>query len=180
MNILVTILVVVVGIVILLLIAGLFLKKEFYIERSIVIHKSKQEVFNYLKILKNAEQFNKWVMTDPTMKKTLTGVDGTKGFVYAWDSANKNAGAGAQEIIDIKEGLRIDYELRFERPFKNTSYSSLILTATAPEQTTVTWNFSGNLKYPINLMHQLLNLSKMLGKDMDTSLNHLKTILEKK
>ena len=119
-------------------------------------------------------------MTDPTMKKTLTGVDGTKGFVYAWDSANKNAGAGAQEIIDIKEGLRIDYELRFERPFKNTSYSSLILTATAPEQTTVTWNFSGNLKYPINLMHQLLNLSKMLGKDMDTSLNHLKTILEKK
>lgn len=180
MHILFVILFIVIGIIVLLLIVGLFLKKEFFIERSIVIQKPKQDVFNYLKLLKNAEQFNKWMMTDPAMKKMLTGVDGTRGFVYAWDSANKNAGAGAQEIIEISEGERIDYELRFERPFKNVAYSSLITSAPSPQQTKVTWNFHGKMNYPFNLMHVLLNLSNMLGKDLEISLNNLKNILEKK
>jgi hypothetical protein len=69
MNIILIILQIIVAIIAFLLICGLFIKKEFLIERSIVIHKSKQEVFNYLKFLKNAEYYNKWTMTDPSAKK---------------------------------------------------------------------------------------------------------------
>jgi uncharacterized protein YndB with AHSA1/START domain len=179
MNILLTILLAIVGLIVLLLIIGLFLKKEFRIERSTVIKKPKSEVYNYLRILKNAEQYNKWTMTDPHMKKTLTGTDGTVGFIYAWDSTNKNAGAGAQEIIKLKENTQIDYELRFERPFKNTAYSSLVLEDVSPDQTKVTWSFDGVMPYPFNVMHALLGMSKILGKDLETSLLNLKTILEK-
>ncbi|HSH65875.1 MAG TPA: hypothetical protein VLB84_08775 [Bacteroidia bacterium] len=96
-----TILITLISSVVLLLVSGLFIKKDFFIERSMIIHQPKQTVFNFLKLLKNSEQFNKWTMTDPSMKKTLTGTDGTEGFVYAWDSTNKNVGAGAQEIIKI-------------------------------------------------------------------------------
>src|SRR3954464_14354106 len=108
MNILLTILLALIGIIVLLLILGLFLKKEFHIERSTVIKKSKPDVFNYLKILKNGEHYNKWVMMDPNMKKIVTGTDGTVGFIYAWESSGKNAGVGAQEIIKLKENERID------------------------------------------------------------------------
>lgn len=180
MSIVLTILFIIIGIVILLLTWGLFLKKEFLIERSIIIHKSKQDVFNYLKNLKNGEQYNKWMMTDPTMKKTLTGTDGTVGFIYAWDSTNKNAGKGEQEITKINEGERIDYEIRFEKPFKNTGYAYLITQTSSADQTKVTWGFHGGMKYPLNLMHVLLNLSKILGNDLETSLSNLKNILEKK
>jgi hypothetical protein len=180
MTILLTILLIIVGIIVILLITGIFIKKEFLIERSITINKSKPEVFNYLKILKNGEQYNKWMMTDPAMKKKLTGIDGTVGFIYAWDSSNKNAGKGEQEITKINEGERIDSELRFEKPFKNTSYTAFITQAASADQTRVTWTFYGNMKFPMNLMHALLNLSKMLGNDLETSLSNLKSILEKK
>jgi hypothetical protein len=179
MNIILTILLIIIGIIALLLICGLFIKKEFFIERSIVIHKPKQEVFNYLKFLKNAEHFNKWTMTDPAAKKTMTGTDGTVGFIYTWDSSNKNVGKGAQEIIKINEGEHIDYELRFEKPFKNTAYSSLILQGVSAGETKVNWTFHGVMKYPMNLMHALFNLSNMLGKDLQTSLSNLKNNLEK-
>jgi uncharacterized protein YndB with AHSA1/START domain len=180
MSIIVTVLLVIIVIIAILLICGLFVKKEFQIERSIIIQKSKQDVFNYLKFLKHSDQYNKWTMTDPAMKKTFTGTDGTVGFIYAWDSANKNAGKGEQEIVKMDENERIDYELRFERPFKNTSYSSLIIQGVSSDQTKVTWTFNGTLKYPLNLMHALLNLGKLLGKDLETSLSTLKNILEKK
>ena len=180
MHILVLILSVVIAILVLLLIVGLFLKKEFYIERSIVIHRTKAEVFNYLRFLKNAEHYNKWTMTDPSMKKTLTGTDGTTGFTYAWDSTDKNVGAGEQVIIQLQENERIDYELRFERPFKNVSYTSLILSSPATDQTTVSWTFHGKMNYPFNLLHAFLNLSKVLGKDLEKSLTNLKNLLEKK
>jgi uncharacterized protein YndB with AHSA1/START domain len=179
MNILFIILIVVVSIIVLLLISGLFIKKTFFIERTIVIQKNKQEVFNYIKFLKNAEQYNKWMMTDPDMRKILTGMDGTKGFTYAWDSNNKNVGAGAQKIIDIQENDRIDYEIRFERPFKSIAYSSLICSAVSADQTEVTWTFHGPVKYPVNILHALLNLAQVLGKDLDTSLHNLKKNLKK-
>src|SRR3569832_2028271 len=91
-------------IIVLFLISGLFLKKHFIVERSIDIKKNKQDIFGYIKFLKNAEMYNKWMMADPQMKKMLAGMDGTKGFTYSWESKNKNVGAGAQEIISIQEG----------------------------------------------------------------------------
>ena len=68
----------------------------------------------------NQDNFNKWTMMDPNMKRSFRGTDGTVGFVYAWDG-NKRAGKGEQEITKITEGKRLDIEVRFERPFKAIS-----------------------------------------------------------
>lgn len=149
-------------------------------EGSTIINRALPDVFNYLKMLKHIDQYNKWAMHDPHMRKTLTGTDGTVGFIFSWDSNDKNAGKGAQEIIAIKENERIDYELRFEKPFKNIAYSSLIVQPSLSNQTMVTWTFNGRMRYPFNLLHVLLGLGKMLNKDIATSLQNLKSILEKK
>ena len=93
MRIVKKILIVVVIIIAIPLIIALFIKKEYSIQREITINKPQQEVFNYVKYLKNQDNYSKWVMTDPAMKKDFRGTDGTVGFVYAWDSKNKNAGA---------------------------------------------------------------------------------------
>ena len=63
-------------------------------------------------------------MKDPDMKKSYSGIDGTKGFIYSWDRKDKNVGAGSQEITNIHEGSRIDYELIFLRPMQNTATSA--------------------------------------------------------
>ena len=165
------------GIIVLLLVVAMFIKKEYTIKREIVINKPKNVVFDYIRLLKNQEQFSKWVMTDPNMKKNLKGTDGTVGFTYAWDSENKQAGKGEQEIVKIIDGQLLDVEVRFERPFKSTAKTPFTTVAVSENQTKIIWGMDGNSNYPMNLMNPFMD--GLLGKDLETSLNMLKNILEK-
>ena len=117
-------------------------------------------------------------MTDPAMKKDLKGTDGTVGFVYAWDSNNKQAGKGEQEIVKLTEGKEVDAEVRFEKPFAGIAQTQMTTEPAGANQTTVSWGMTGKSKYPMNFMN--LFLGNMLGKDLDISLTNLKNILEKK
>jgi len=152
---------------------------EFSIIRKIIINRTPTDVYDYIKYLKNGEKYNKWVMTDPNMRTDLRGTDGTEGFIYAWDSDNKQAGKGEQEITQLTPGERVAHEVRFEKPFANTSQMFMTTTQVADGRTELTWGFIGQLNYMMRVFHLVLNLRKALTKDMDTSLNNLKTILEK-
>ena len=171
------ILVVIVSIIAILLIIALFVKREYMISREIIINKPTFDVFNYIKYLKNQGNYNKWVMMDPNVRRTYNGTDGSTGFVATWDSDNKNVGKGEQEIKKITEGKRIDLEVRFEKPFKNTAKVYMETEATSQNQTRVTWVMEGENAYPLNLMN--LFIPGMLGKDLQTSLVNLKTVVEK-
>src|SRR5258705_13424684 len=102
MNIIISILLVVAGIIALLLIIALFMKREHYVKREIIINAPRQKVFDFLKLLKNHDKFNKWAKTDPNRKEEFKGTDGTVGYIYAW-SGNKDAGEGEKEIKNIVE-----------------------------------------------------------------------------
>ena len=170
--------------VIAVLIAGVAIlagvaKKEYSVQRQIEINKPHTEVFSYLKFLKNQDNFSVWAARDPNMKKEFRGTDGTIGFVSAWDSTNEEVGKGEQEIKKITENERIDYELRFLKPFESTEQAYFTTEATSENSTVVTWGFNGKMPYPMNLMLLFLDFDEMLGKDFDSGLSKLKAILEK-
>ena len=179
MYILITILAIIGTIIVLILVVALFTKKDYSIQRDIVINRSTPEVFNYIKHLKNQDYYNKWVMKDPNMKKEFRGTDGTVGSVYAWDG-NKQAGAGEQEIKSIVDNERIDIEIRFVRPFAAVSSGPFVTQALSADQTKLTWGLSSTMKYPMNAMLLFMNMDQLLGKDLETSLINLKNILENK
>jgi hypothetical protein len=179
MNIVITILLVIAAIIALIFLVALFIKKEYRIEKEIIINKPKSEVFDYVKLQKNQDQYNKWWSADPDAKKDFKGVDGTIGFIAAWDSMKKEMGKGEQEIKRIKEGEQIDCEIRFERPFEGVSQTEMLTSAIGDNQTRVKWIFNGSNKYPMNAVFFFLSLDKMLGKDLMLSLEKLKTNLEK-
>lgn len=178
MNILAIILIILAILIAVLLIVALFVKKEYAIVRETTINKPKQEVFNYLKVVKNQRTYNKWWKADPLAMNDFKGTDGTVGFTVAWDSDNKNVGKGEQEVKKITEGEQIDYELRFIRPFKGKADAHLATNAVAENQTKVTWGFRSSMKYPMNIMLLLMNMEEMLGKDLEASLTDLKGALE--
>jgi hypothetical protein len=161
------------------LITAIFVKKEYAVEREVAINKSKTEVFDYIKVLKNQDNFSVWAQRDPKMKKEYRGTDATVGFVSAWDSDSAHVGKGEQEIKKIAEGERIDYELRFMKPFEATDNAYLSTEAASDSLTKVKWGFNGKMPYPMNLMLLCMDMDKMLGKDLETGLNNLKGILEK-
>jgi uncharacterized protein YndB with AHSA1/START domain len=166
------------SIIALALIIALFVPKNYTIDRNITIDKPTTEVFDYVKYLKNQDDFSKWANMDPGMTKTYTGTDGQPGFISAWDSQNDDVGKGEQEILKITDGSRIDYELRFIKPFESTSLAYIETKSISANQTKVTWSFSGHMNYPMNLMLLFMNFEKMIGEDLNTGLANLKERME--
>ena len=152
---------------------------DFKVERSVAINKSKADVFNYVKYLKNQNDWGPWYKKDTNMTLGSRGTDGTVGYVATWDSKNDDVGAGEQEIKKITEGDRLDTELRFSRPFESKSDAYMITEAVGENQTNVRWGFSGSMPRPLNLMMVTMDMDKAVGKDFEDGLNTLKTILEK-
>ena len=175
MSTLFTILFVIVAIIVLVLIVASFMEKDYHIEEQLTIKKNVSEVFDYIKLLRNQEHYNRWVMADPNMKKTFTGTDGTPGFIYAWDSPDNNVGAGAQEITALDNNT-LSTEIRFIRPFQGTSYVTMKADPSGSSDTLVTWSMAGRNKYPMNIITQLMK--RMLHRDMHASLLTLRNILE--
>ena len=175
MKILLIILLTIVGIIALLLILALFMKNEHFVKCEITINAPRQKVFDYIKLLKNQDYFNKNAMAGSDRIREYKGTDGTEGFIYAW-SGNKDAGQGEKEIKKLIEGQRMEAEIRFIKPMKTSSYIIMELESIADNQTKVSWSNAGTLNYPVNIMIPMME--KMLPKDMDISLTNLKNILE--
>ena len=176
MNIIITILLGVAGIIALLLILALFMKKEHYVRREIIINAPMEKVFDYLKLLKNQDKFNKWAKADPDRNWEFKGTDGTVGFTIAWNG-NKDVGEGEKEITNIIEGKRIETQIRFVRPMATVANVIMETESLSDNQTKVYLSNAGTLKYPINIMIPIVE--KMFPKDMDISLSTLKDIFEK-
>lgn len=177
MKILVTILLILAAIIILLLIVAMLIKKDFSLQKQVIINKPKQEVFDYLKMIKNQEQYSVWVMKDPAVKIIYTGTDGTVGFTSAWQSNDKNVGVGEQEIKNINEGENMEVEIQFKKPFEGTNWSRTSVSTETNGETKVTTLFYGRNKFPMNIMN--LFMDKMVGKDIQQNLENMKRNLEK-
>lgn len=158
--------------------AALFVKKEYSVERSVSINQPRQLVFDYVKYLRNQDSYSVWSKIDPNMKKEFRGTDGTVGFVSAWDSEDKKAGKGEQEIVKITDGERIDYVIRFIEPMTATDNVYMALKPNNESNTNVTWGFYGKIKYPMNLMLVFMDMDEMIGKDLEGGLHNLKKELE--
>lgn len=176
MKIIKRILIVIAAIITLILVIALFVQKDYTVEREVTISKPKTEVFNYVKSLKNQDNFSKWNQMDPAMDKAYTGTDGTVGFIYAWDS-KKEGSKGEQEIKKIQDGERVDFELRFKKPFEGISPAYMITESAGDNQTTVKWGIQGHLPYPMNIMN--IFIPGKLGGDIQTGLDNLRNVLEK-
>ena len=175
MNILLYILI---ALVILIVILALVAPKTYEVNRSIDINKSLPEVFEYLKYIKNQNDWSPWKKKDPNMKQEFVGTDGEVGFLSKWEG-NKDVGTGEQEILRIVENEVIESQLRFFTPFKSQSNAYLKVEDAGKNRTQVIWGFSGKNPIPFNIFMLFYNMEKAVGKDFEEGLASLKIILEK-
>ncbi len=171
------ILYILIALLVLILIRAARISSASLIEKHIEISRPPSEVFNYVKLLRNHELFNKWTMTDPALKISYTGTDGTLGFSSHWKSEIKNVGEGHQTISGITNNSRIDYTIKFIKPFPGESTAYLITTEVQLDGvvgTRVTWGFASQRNFMAKILQTLINLERMLGKDLETSLLNLK------
>jgi hypothetical protein len=168
--------------IILLFIAFIFLasmivSNEYSVERSILIDRPKQEVFDYIRYLGNQEEYSVWYSLDPDIRQDYRGTDGTVGFVTSWEG-NDEVGKGEQEIVGITEGERVDTRLRFIEPFEGIADAYMVTDSVDENQTRVTWGFESSMPRPMNLILLFLNMENLIGEDYQTGLEKLKVLLE--
>lgn len=164
------------GIVVALILAVAFVApKEFRIEREITINQNNVAVFNYLKIMKNSNEWSPWEKKDPKMTQELKGDDGTVGAILSW-SGNSEVGVGEQEIKNITPGKEIDFELRFQKPMQAVNQAYYIIEPLDDKQTKVIWGMTGSTPFPANIV--CFFMQKKVGEEFAKGLTDLKGILE--
>jgi hypothetical protein len=166
-----------VTIIALLLIVAMIIPKEYNISVSTTINKPKQVVFDYVKMIKNQEEYSVWVMKDPKVQIEYTGVDGTVGAKSSWVSSDDNVGVGSQEITKMTD-TRIDVAIHFEKPMKGDDAGATIVKALSDNQTKITSEFYGHADYPMNLM--TFAFTDFIQKDLEQNLANVKKNLESK
>jgi len=172
-------LIVIAILVALVLLLAFFSPNRYSVEREVNIKKSKQEVFDYIVLLKNQDNFSVWANMDTEMKKTYKGEDGKVGFVSAWESQKDDVGKGEQEILKIVGNERIEYELRFIEPFEANDLAYMQLTEVSATETNIKWGFKGEMAFPMNIFLLFMDMEKQLGGDLQKGLDNLKSVLEK-
>ena len=165
----------VLAIIIVVLIAGIFIRKDFHYEKTKEINASKDVVWNYVVNYSQHEKWSQWKQKDPKMKTEISGTDGAVGSKMTWSSDDSEVGSGSQTITNIIPGERIDVQLDFNDRGKPTSFYKFSGDST---KCSVTWGLDMHMGYPMNVMGAMMG--GMMDKMFDKGLGMLKDAAENK
>ncbi|MCU0325921.1 MAG: hypothetical protein MUF45_11815 [Spirosomaceae bacterium] len=133
------------------LLMAAFVRKEYVVEREIIIDKPQNLVFDYLK---NQENYSQW------------GVD------FASRSDKNN------EILHIEEGKRIDFSLGDFGQFDTNDTAYFITEDYEGNKTKVRWGIKGKMAYPANLLLIDISIEQRIANDLETGLENLQSVFD--
>lgn len=170
------------GIVLLLaiafiLIAGLFIKKDYHFERSIVINASKEELWKNISTFSSYQKWDPFGAHDPNLQKTIKGTDGTVGAVYSW-KGNKDVGSGSMTYTEIAPYDHINLLLTLNNGYESKAKATYTLKQEGNSYK-LTWTFDTKMPYPMNAISNLfIDMDKMMDKEFSNGLANLKKLCE--
>jgi uncharacterized protein YndB with AHSA1/START domain len=150
----------------------------FRVQRTTTIQAPAERVFPLLEDFRTWGAWSPYEGRDPAMKRTYSGSTKGKGAVYAWEG-DKNVGTGRMEIADTTTPSRVTLKLDFIKPFEAHNMVDFTLEPKG-DSTTVTWAMHGPVPYMAKIMHVLIDMDGMVGKDFEVGLANLKAVAETK
>lgn len=148
----------------------------FRVERKTSISAPAEKLFGLISDFHQWRSWSPWENRDPDLKRTFSGAERGKGAVYAWDG-NRNVGSGRMEIVDTTPS-QIVIKLDFLRPFEAHNQAEFTLRPQGGA-TSVTWMMHGPAPFMFRVMHVVMNMDRIVGKDFEAGLANLKALVEK-
>ena len=161
------------------LMIGIFMDKNYHVERTITINTPAYEVFDYIRYLKNLDAYSFWSKIDPEMKRRYEGIDGTVGFTAYW-SGNQDVGKGRHIITSIGDNYHLAYEIEYLDPPQPKVSASFHVQPIDQQASKVIWSMDGTMNYPLNILLPLIDMDIVLGVKLDAGLQNLKSIMDHK
>ncbi|AWA30165.1 hypothetical protein HYN48_08760 [Flavobacterium magnum] len=159
----------------LLLVVAAFLPAHYTVVKTGEVNRPKQQVFDYIKSLKNQEQFSVWVMKDSKIQLVYTGVDGTVGSSVSWKS--EEMGEGSQTIAALSDN-KVDIDLNFIKPMQDQPKASMQVDEVDAGRSKITYTFSGDAPYPVGRLMSIIG-RQFIGDAYEQNLTNIKKNLEK-
>lgn len=180
MNVMITILAALFGLLLLLLLLALVLPRHYSVTVSEIINRPKRQVYGYVSLLYNQVHYSEWLNADPGLFPEIIGTDGTVGAILKWESKNenpkKNVGMGEQEIKRLDED-DIEVELRLMKPMPATCKLLHTILAQEKNKTKYTCTFYAYAKFPVNLPSYIFGRS-FISKKQQQTLQAIKHLIE--
>jgi hypothetical protein len=149
---------------------------SFEVTRSATIEADPARVHDLINDFHQWTAWSPWEDLDPGLHRTYTGPSSGVGAHYAW-KGNRKAGEGSMEITGSRPD-RIEIELAFLKPMRNTQQVEFVLTPTGA-RTDVVWRMSGQHEGVVmNLFSKVVSMDKLIGKDFEKGLARLKAVAE--
>jgi effector-binding domain-containing protein len=162
------------GLAVLFLLAALFARHDYHIERSIEIEAPREIVYNQVRFFKNAPNWSPWLYLDPQVKTSIEGPDGEAGTVYKW-SGNEAIGKGAQTIKTVTPD-RIELDIALNDFSTSPTYFAF---SEKDEMVKVIWAMDMHVPFPWNAFSMLTDMNNsFIGKDFENGLGNLKKYCE--
>jgi len=148
---------------------ALLISKSYSAEGSTIINRPKNDVYEYVKYLRNQENYSTWFNIEKDIHKNYKGVDGTVGSTLEW--RGHELGKGKLTVTKMTKNS-IEYDLIVND--KTSSKVYILFKEIKANQTSVTWKIDGNIPYPMNAFSKFLNLDQ----DFQQGVDNLKIVLE--
>ncbi len=149
----------------------------FTVRRATTVKAPPERIFPLINDFHQWGTWSPYETKDPAMKRTYSGAASGNGAVYAWQG-NKNVGSGRMEILDSSVPSKIVIKLDFFAPFEGHNTAEFTMLPQG-DVTNVTWLMHGPVPFMGKIMHVLMNIDRMVGKDFEIGLANLKRLTEK-
>ncbi len=154
---------------------GLFLPAGWDVSRTITIDAPAERVHAHVSKLSDWPNWTTWNTTKyPSLKYSYEGPESGVGAISTW--TEDQMGGGRLEITESDPKKGISYVMQFEG-YDSTMEGSINYISDG-EQTAVTWSGNGELGNNPMMRWMGLMFNSQIGKDYDTGLENLKTLVE--
>jgi hypothetical protein len=169
------------AVVIVVLVSGILIfaatkPDTFRIQRATSILAPREKIFPLINDYRNWGAWSPWEKKDPAMKRIFGAATNGKGAIYEWEG-NKDVGQGRMEIAESVPPSRLTIKLDSVKPFEAHNIVEFTLEPNG-DATNVTWAMQGHTPYFAKIIHVLINMDSMVGKDFEAGLASLKALAE--
>lgn len=170
----------IIGVIVILLIISFIiaivsLPSTAYMERSVLVEASAEQVYLELISHRNFNQWSPWAMKDAETHYEYKGPALGVGAKITWSSSHQDIGKGSMEIIDTIENQQVTCIMTFEG-YEGTPTSSFVLKPQGAG-TQLTWTYHETNISGLNKIF-MLGIDGFLGSDYEIGLDNLKKRIE--
>lgn len=166
---------IVIAVIVLLVVVWLFtLPGKYSIERSVVINASQEKVFDNVADFTKWPIWSPWLIMEPNASINYQGTPKTVGSKYNWEG--ELVGSGEMEITSLAEQHKIQYDLRFKKPYESEAKIHFSISQNNEGQTIASWGMDGKMPFFMRFMTKMM--VTYITMDYDRGLAMLKDLSE--